>query len=49
MPSNGSSYAVGRFPAKGVFLVKKAYVRILAVVSSLAAIVLAGGANTAWH
>jgi hypothetical protein len=28
---------------------RKAYVRILALVSSLAAIVLAGGANTGWR
>lgn len=34
---------------KGVFDVKKAYVRIAAIASALAALLLAGGANVRWR
>lgn len=33
---------------KGVFDVKKAYVRIAAIASALAALLLAGGAGVGW-
>lgn len=39
----------GEDTVKGVFDVKKAYVRIAAIASALAALLLAGGANVRWR
>jgi hypothetical protein len=47
--SLGAHSAAQRRPTvKGVFTVKKAYVRIAAIVSAMAALLLAGGAGYGW-